>query len=109
MSSFIYLLIDMTTKIKKLVAEVLTVDVAARDSDVLLYMIILDKLQIQTHNIRVVLESLDYSYVVRQRALLQSKHEYLRWQKYIERQEKWHRLKKVYSPSFWDKIQLMFG
>jgi len=78
MSSFIYLLIDMTTKIKKLVAEVLTVDVAARDSDVLLYMIILDKLQIQTHNIRVVLESLDYSYVVRQRALLQAKYPDLR-------------------------------
>ena len=99
----------MTTKIKGLVAEVLTVDVAARDSDVLLYMIILDKLQIQAHNIRVVLESLDYSYIVRQRALLQSKYPDLRWQKYIERQEKWHRMKKVYSPTFWEKVQLMFG
>ena len=99
----------MTTKIKKLVAEVLTVDVAARDSDVLLYMIILDKLQIQTHNIRVVLESLDYSYEVRQRALLQAKYPDLRWQKYIERQEKWHRMTKKYSPTFWEKINTMFA
>ena len=100
----------MTTKTKKVIAEVLTVSPDTRDDDVLLFMSVCKRLWLDSNDTAYsLLNTVDYSYVVRQRALLQSKHEDLRWQKYIERQEKWHRLKKVYSPSFWDKIQLTFG
>jgi hypothetical protein len=98
----------MKIKIREVVSELLTVDPKTRDDDVYLYECVLRVLWV-SWPIYYVLSTVDYQTVIRQRRYLQAQYEDLRGSKYKERQKHCVVKRKEYSPSFWDKIQLMFG
>jgi hypothetical protein len=95
--------------IKAIVKELLENWEALRDDDVLLYVQVLNHKGIDLSNpLYSILYTVDYSYVVRQRALLQSIHKELRWSKYEERMSKSQKCKKEYALSYWDKMKKWF-
>ena len=96
--------------IKSIVKELLEKREELRDDDVFLYINVLTHKNVPIDwYVYTALSTVDYSYVVRQRALLQSKYPDLRWVKYTERQEKWHRMTKKYSPTYMDKLSMWWS
>lgn len=97
--------------IKEAVNEVLTLYPKARDDDNYLYIEVarlLDKMW-EYGNILALLNAVDYKTVERERRRLQRLYPDLRWEKYQARHKLAEKKRKEYSPSFWDKIQLIFG
>jgi len=92
--------------IKEIVYEVLLTNVASRDNDPLLYVLVADQLELNNLPPYALLTALPYQTIRATRQNIQMKNPHLRGEFYEDRQKHWWTLKKKYSPTYLDKLQL---